>query len=141
VRQNIEVTIAETGATVGCHDVTGTVEGDERQLVQLFQNLVENGIKYSDDQPHVEVSVTRNDDVLECRVADDGIGIAPDQREQIFEVFQRLHTPEEFDGTGIGLSICQKIVDRHGGDITVESTVGEGSTFVVTLPTEGGRDE
>jgi len=107
----------------------------------LFQNLVENALKYTDGDPHVDISVTLSDDTIECAVADDGIGMEPSHLDDIFEVFQRLHTREEFDGTGIGLSICRKIVDRHDGEIRVESTPGEGSTFFVTLPVAGEGDE
>jgi PAS domain S-box-containing protein len=137
VLRNLEVTIDEADATVSVPDDAGTVAGDEDQLVQLFQNLVENGIKYSEGDPHVEVSARRRDGIVEYAVTDDGIGMEPDQLDGIFEVFQRLHTREEFDGTGIGLSICRKIVDRHDGEIRVESSPGAGTTFYVTLP-EGG---
>jgi PAS domain S-box-containing protein len=136
IQRNLTVTIDETSATVDVPADPGTVMGDENQLVQLFQNLVENGIKYSEDDRRVDVSAERRDGVLEYAVADNGIGMELDQRDGIFEVFQRLHTREEFEGTGIGLSICRKIVDRHDGDIRVESTPGTGSTFYVTLPTE-----
>ncbi|WP_299267999.1 PAS domain S-box protein [Halorientalis sp.] len=138
VTRNLSVTIEEADATVDVpeDEAAGTVVGDQSQLVQLFQNLVENGIKYSEDDPRVEVSVERNDEALEFAVTDNGIGIAPDQVEDIFEVFQRLHTRAEFEGTGIGLSLCQKIVDRHGGDIRVESSLDTGSIFFITLPVE-----
>ena len=112
------------------------------QLTQLFQNLVENAVKYSEGEPHVDISVTRTDgEAIEYAVSDNGIGMDPSQLDDIFEVFQRLHTREEFDGTGIGLSICRKIVDRHDGALRVESVPGEGSTFFVTLPVAGERDE
>ncbi|MFB6188438.1 MAG: PAS domain S-box protein, partial [Halapricum sp.] len=136
VTRNLERTIDEAGATFDVPEDAGMVVGDESQLVQLFQNLVENGIKYSENQPSVEVSVTHRDGAIEYAVADDGIGMEPDQIDGIFEVFQRLHTREEFAGTGIGLSVCRKIVDRHDGDIRVESTPGRGSTFFITLPVE-----
>ena len=142
VTRNLEVTIDERGATVDLPDSPGYVTGDPSQLVQLFQNLVENGIKYSDGDPKVTISVSRSDGgVIEYTVADDGIGMEPEQLEDIFEVFQRLHTREEFEGTGIGLSICRKIVDRHDGELRVESTPGAGSTFFVTLPVAGANDE
>jgi PAS domain S-box-containing protein len=141
VVRNLGVTIEESDATVDVPDDLGTVAGDESQLVQLFQNLVENGIKYSESDPHVAVSVQRRDGFLEYAITDDGIGMDPDQLDSIFEVFQRLHTRKEFDGTGIGLSICRKIVDRHDGEIRVESTPGDGSTFSVTLPESGETDE
>jgi PAS domain S-box-containing protein len=137
VTQNLEVTIDEREATVVSPDSAGTVVGDESQLVQLFQNLVENGIKYSETDPRVEISMQHRDGIVEYAIADEGIGMDPEQSDGIFEVFQRLHTRAEFDGTGIGLSICRKIVDRHEGDIRVESTPGVGSTFVVTVPADG----
>jgi PAS domain S-box-containing protein len=142
VTHNLGATIDETGATVDLPESPGRVVGDTNQLVQLFQNLVENGIKYSDGEPGVDISVTRIDDnTLEYAVTDDGIGMNPDKLDDIFEVFQRLHTREEFEGTGIGLSVCRKIVDRHDGGIRVESSPGDGSTFYVTLPVAGESDE
>jgi signal transduction histidine kinase len=133
--QNLGVTIEEADARVSVPDSPGHILGDTSQLVQLFQNLIENGIKYSNGSPHVDLSVTRSDEnIIEYAVTDDGIGMNTNQLDDIFEVFQRLHTREEFDGTGIGLSICQKIVDRHNGEIRVESAPGEGSTFFVALP-------
>ena len=141
VTRNLEVTIEEADATLELPDAAGHIVGDTSQLVQLFQNLVENAIKYSEGNPHVDISVIRSDDIVEYAVADDGIGIDPGQLDDIFEVFQRLHTRAEFDGTGIGLSLCEKIVDRHGGEIRVESTPGEGSTFFVTLPVAGESRE
>ena len=142
VTHNLGATIDESDAAVELPGSPGRVVGDTSQLVQLFQNLVENGIKYSDGKPSVEVSVARrDDDTVEYAVADDGIGIDPGQLDGIFEVFQRLHTREEFEGTGIGLSVCRKIVDRHDGEIRVESSPGEGSTFFVTLPVAGESDE
>jgi light-regulated signal transduction histidine kinase (bacteriophytochrome) len=142
VTHNLGATIDETGATVDLPESPGRVVGDTNQLVQLFQNLVENGIKYSDGEPSVDISVTRIDDsTLEYAVTDDGIGMNPDKLDDIFEVFQRLHTREEFEGTGIGLSVCRKIVDRHDGGIRVESSPGDGSTFYVTLPVAGESDE
>lgn len=137
VTQNLGATIEETNATVSLPTDAGTVVGDERQLVQLFQNLVENALKYSEGAPQIDISATHRDSVVEYAVADDGIGMDPDQLADIFEVFQRLHTREEFTGTGIGLAIARKIVDRHEGDIRAESTPGEGSTFSVTLPAGG----
>lgn len=142
VTQNLEVTISESGATVDLPASPAPIPGDVSQLTQLFQNLVENAVKYSEGEPHVDISVTRTDgEAIEYAVSDNGIGMDPSQLDDIFEVFQRLHTREEFDGTGIGLSICRKIVDRHDGALRVESVPGEGSTFFVTLPVAGERDE
>jgi PAS domain S-box-containing protein len=136
VTDSLGVKIAETDATVSTPSTAATVEGDPSQLAQLFQNLVDNGIKYNRNQPEIDISAHRHDGTVSIEVTDNGIGMDPDQTDGIFEVFQRLHTREEFEGTGIGLSICRKIVDRHGGDIEVESQPGEGSTFTITLPEE-----
>ncbi|EMA08932.1 PAS domain S-box protein [Haloarcula marismortui] len=142
VARNLEVNIEESGAVVNVPDAGGHVVGDTNQLVQLFQNLVENGIKYSEETPHVDISVVRSDDdTVEYAVSDDGIGMEPSQLDDIFEVFQRLHTREEISGTGIGLSMCRKIVDRHSGQIRVKSAPDEGSTFFVTLPAAGDEHE
>ncbi|WP_136716515.1 PAS domain S-box protein [Halorientalis salina] len=140
VTRNLELTIAETSATVETPASDTTVLGDSHQLVQLFQNLVENAIKYSDGEPYVDISIEHHGDELTVLVADDGIGMEPDQLDEIFEVFQRLHTREEYDGTGIGLALCRKIVDRHNGEIHAESEPGVGSTFSVTLPVGGDVD-
>ena len=131
--ENLHVAVEETDATVEVGDLP-TVPGDENQLLQLFQNLVENAIKYrGDDPPTIEISAERLDGAWRFSVADDGIGMEPDDTERIFEIFNRLHGVGEYDGTGIGLSLCQRIVERHGGEIRVESEPGEGSTFSFTL--------
>jgi PAS domain S-box-containing protein len=132
--QDLTVTIEETGAVVSTPTADLTVSGDESQLSQLFRNLVGNGIKYNDDQPRVDISATPQDEMVQFEVTDNGIGMDPDQTDDIFEVFQRLHTRDEFDGTGIGLSVCRKIVDRHGGEIRVDSEPSVGTTVTVTLP-------
>ena len=139
VTDSLDVKIAETDATVSTPTTELAVLGDQNQLTQLFQNLVDNGIKYNTGTPTVDISVTRDDEMITFTVTDNGIGMEADQTEDIFEVFQRLHTGVEFEGTGIGLSICRKIVDRHDGDIRVDSTPGDGTTFIVTLPV--ARDE
>ncbi|WP_253737547.1 PAS domain S-box protein [Halohasta salina] len=140
VTDSLGVKIAETDAAVSTPTTEATVMGDPSQLAQLFQNLIDNGIKYNRGHPEVDISVRSHDGMVTVDVSDNGIGIEADQRDGIFEVFQRLHTREEFDGTGIGLSICRKIVDRHGGDIEVNSQPGEGSTFTIMLPEGGGID-
>lgn len=112
-----------------------TVPGDASQLLQLFQNLVSNGLKYSDpDKGEVRVAATECDDTWQISVADNGIGIAPEYHQSIFEIFKRLHGYGEYAGTGIGLALCKKIVDRHGGKVWVESRLGDGSRFYVALP-------
>ncbi|WP_280585813.1 PAS domain S-box protein [Halorubrum sp. Boch-26] len=141
VTASLDVKITETDATVSLPATEATVFGDANQLSQLFQNLVENGIKYNTEQPEIDISVSHHDGMVTFDVADNGIGMEADQIDEIFEVFQRLHTREEFEGTGIGLSICRKIVDRHGGEITVESRPREGSTFRISLPTGADTNE
>jgi light-regulated signal transduction histidine kinase (bacteriophytochrome) len=111
------------------------VMADDMQLTQLFQNLVGNAIKYQGPGiPHIHISAARNmEKKWVFSVKDSGLGIDPQYFEKIFGMFQRLHKREEFAGTGIGLAICKKIVERHGGTISVESQPGQGSTFRFTL--------
>jgi len=135
---NLEVAIQENRALV-THDALPTVMADRPQWIQLFQNLIENAIKFrGKEPPRVHVSASRNGNGWIFSVRDNGIGIAPEYSKRIFTIFQRLHGREEYPGTGIGLALCQKIVERHGGHIWVESQVGEGATFYFTLPNEGG---
>ena len=102
---------------------------------QVFLNLVDNALEYSgDEQPQVDVRADRRGDDWVISVSDNGIGIDPEATDQVFEVFERLHTRDEYEGTGIGLALCMRIVERHGGRIWVESESGGGSTFSCTLP-------
>ena len=134
---NLRVTIEESGAVV-THDSLPTVMADSLQLGQLFQNLIGNAIKFrGDERPRIHISARRNDNGWTFSVRDNGIGIAPEFRKRIFIIFQRLHGPQQYPGTGIGLAVCKKIVERHGGRIWVESEPGKGSTFYFTLPKEG----
>lgn len=133
VIQLLSPAIAESNAVVTA-DPLPAVVGDPDQLLRLFQNLIGNGIKFCRSQPQVHVSaVQRGDECVFC-VKDNGIGINPDYYERIFEVFRRLHGLDEFGGTGIGLAICKKIVERHGGRIWVESMPDRGSSFYFSLP-------
>ena len=134
VLSNLSQAIQESKAIV-THDPLPTVKADRIQLLQVFQNLISNGIKYrSQRTPKIHVGVEdRGNDWLFI-VRDNGIGIAPQYAERIFRIFQRLHTRKEYSGTGIGLAICKKIIERHGGRIWVESELEEGSTFNFTLP-------
>jgi light-regulated signal transduction histidine kinase (bacteriophytochrome) len=127
-------TIEEAGAEV-THDPLPTVMADEAQLAQVFQNLISNAIKFrrEDVPPRVHISARRQDDQWRFSIADNGIGVDPEQADRIFEVFQRLHTRDEYEGTGIGLALCERILERHNGRIWVESEPGEGSTFYFTL--------
>jgi signal transduction histidine kinase len=111
------------------------LKADRAQLLQLFQNLIDNAIKYCpNDTPAVHIAADRAGRTWTFSLKDNGIGIAPENFERIFEIFKRLHTHEEYPGTGIGLALCKKIVERHGGSIWVESDVGQGTTFYFTLP-------
>jgi len=131
---NLRAPIGDSGALV-THDPLPTVLADEMQLIQLFQNLVGNAIKYqSPGVPVIHVSAAMNvEKKWIFSIRDNGLGIDPQYFEKIFGMFQRLHKREEFAGTGIGLAICKKIVERHGGNISVESQPGHGSTFRFTL--------
>jgi signal transduction histidine kinase len=143
---NLQIAIEESSATV-THDPLPAVLADEGQLVQVFQNLIGNAVKFHGVEPpcvHISVHAHPLPPVGEGRgegwefsVRDNGIGIEPKQFERIFTVFQRLHTQTEYPGSGIGLAICKKIVERHGGRIWVESQPGQGSTFYFTLPAAG----
>jgi PAS domain S-box-containing protein len=125
--------IGDAGATV-VYDDLPTINCDATQLGQLFQNLVANALKFrSEDPPKIRVSAEGRDGEWVFSVRDNGIGIAPDYFEQIFLIFQRLHNRSEYAGTGIGLAVCKKIVERHGGRIWVDSEHGKGSTFHFTL--------
>ncbi|MFH0920629.1 MAG: ATP-binding protein [Fibrobacterota bacterium] len=132
--KNLEIAIAEKQAQVIGHPLP-TVMADQNQLVQLFQNLIGNAIKFCKEKtPEVHVSAKPENKHWLFSVKDNGIGIAPEQRERIFQIFQRLHTREEYEGTGIGLAVCKKIVERHDGTIWVESEPGKGTTFLFTIP-------
>ncbi|NHN47138.1 PAS domain S-box protein [Halostella sp. JP-L12] len=134
VRADLQLQIAESGAEIEADELP-RVRGDESQLHQLFQNLLSNAIEYSGDgPPRVSVSAERTGGRWVISVSDDGIGIDPDDADRIFEVFQRLHARDEYEGTGIGLALCKRIVERHGGDIWVDSHPGDGATFSFTLP-------
>ena len=137
---NLKTTIEENHAVV-THDVLPALMADSSQLVQLFQNLVGNAIKFhGDERPEVHIGAERNGTQWIFSVRDNGIGIDPKYFERIFVIFQRLHGRKEYPGTGIGLTICRKIVDRHKGRIWVESQSGQGATFHFTIPDgEGGK--
>ena len=157
---NLQVAIGERGAVI-THDSLPTVMADHLQLTQLFQNLIDNASKFhGDEPPHIHVSCKS---IEECKVQngelksqirnpkskiekgwvfsvhDNGIGIAPEYADRIFVIFQRLHDREKYPGTGIGLAVCKKIVERHGGSIWVEPEPGKGATFYFTIPAKGDQ--
>jgi len=126
--------IQDTGAVVTASELP-TIIADAAQLIQLFQNLIGNGIKYHGEQPpQIHVSAQRRGSEWCFVVTDNGIGMEPRHSQRIFEIFRRLHTQQEYPGTGIGLAICQRIVHRHGGSIWVESQPRIGSSFYFTIP-------
>jgi light-regulated signal transduction histidine kinase (bacteriophytochrome) len=131
---DLELRIRTSNARV-TFDSLPLVQADDVQLGQLFQNLIGNAIKYRGAAPPaVHVSAERESTGWRFSVADNGIGMEKQYLQQIFEIFQRLHGIGEYEGTGIGLAVCKKIVERHGGRIWAESELGRGSTFFFTLP-------
>ncbi len=135
VLYNLNAAIKENNVTV-THDKLPVVVADESQLIQLFQNLISNAIKFKKDDecPIIHISAYKGKNEYIFSVADNGIGIEPQYFNRIFEVFKRLHTSVEYEGTGIGLSISKRIIERHGGKMWVESESGNGSTFYFTIP-------
>jgi two-component system NtrC family sensor kinase len=143
VLANLQSSLHDAGAEVAIGELP-IVVGDRMQLVQLLQNLVSNAITYRSDQPpKIQIEARRHGTYWELSVRDNGIGIAPEHHQQIFEIFKRLHSRDRYPGTGIGLAVCKKIVQRHGGQITVYSRLGAGSDFRFTIPapTEETPDE
>jgi PAS domain S-box-containing protein len=135
VLHNLAIPIQENNVTIS-HDSLPTVFVDKNQMVQVFQNLINNAIKFhGQNTPNIYISAQKDDQKWKFAVKDNGIGIEPKHQKQIFKVFKRLHTREEYPGTGIGLSITQKIIIHHGGQIWVESELGKGTTFFFTIPT------
>ncbi|MCB0168751.1 MAG: ATPase, partial [Anaerolineae bacterium] len=131
---NLQVTIEQSQATVA-YDSLPTLVVDPTQMTQLLQNLIGNAIKFCGDAlPEVRISAQKQADHWLFSVRDNGIGIPPAQQDRIFMIFQRLHGRGEYPGTGIGLAICKKIVERHGGVIWVESAPDQGSIFYFTIP-------
>ncbi|KIM00528.1 Phytochrome two-component sensor histidine kinase Cyanobacterial phytochrome B [Paramagnetospirillum magnetotacticum MS-1] len=135
---NLGMTIKDNSATITTDDVIypSWVLGDPTQIMRLFQNLIGNSLKYRkpDSDPVIQIGGRPLDGYWQFSIGDNGIGIASEYFERVFGIFQRLHTREKYDGTGIGLAVCKKIIERHRGRIWVESIPGEGSTFHFTLP-------
>lgn len=136
---NLKIRLDESQAVVEISEMP-ILSVDSMQMTQLFQNLISNALKYSHPGvvPHITINAARRKNSWEFTVADNGIGIDKRHFTRIFQVFQRLHTRAEFTGTGVGLAICSKIVDRHHGKIWVESKTGKGSAFIFTLPLKEG---
>jgi PAS domain S-box-containing protein len=133
VSANLEVAIAESGAVITC-DALPEVMADASQLCQLLQNLLSNAIKFHGETPlQIHISARREENTWLFSIRDNGMGIEPQYFERIFVIFQRLHTRDEYPGTGIGLAVCKKIVERHGGRIWLESEEGKGTTFFFTI--------
>ncbi|WP_414469115.1 sensor histidine kinase [Methanobacterium sp. ACI-7] len=134
---NLKVAINENNAYI-TYDPLPTVSVDDKQLSRVFQNLILNGIKFKreDENPKIHISAKRENNEYIFSVSDNGIGIEEKYYDRIFTIFQRLHTRDEYEGTGIGLAIVKRIIERHGGRIWVESEVGKGSIFYFTLPIE-----
>ena len=131
---NLKVAIDESHAVV-THDPLPIVTGDATQLTQLLQNLIGNAIKFrADKSPQIHFGVSRRGGDWHFSIRDNGIGIEQKYFDRIFVIFQRLHSRQDYPGTGIGLALCKKIVERHGGRIWVESTEGKGTTFYFQLP-------
>ena len=139
--QNLRVTIEESGASVDW-DQLPEVWVDQTQFIQLFQNLVGNAIKFRQKETAPQIYISAEDSGAEWlfSVKDNGIGIDPRHADRVFQIFQRLHTRAEYPGTGIGLAVCQKVVERHGGKIWVESEPGAGSNFRFTIPKHGRKE-
>ena len=135
VLKDLEASIQENKAKVKV-DILPVVKGNEVELNLLFQNLISNAIKFKklEVEPEIKITVSENNDEYIFKVIDNGIGIEPIYHEKIFTIFQRLHSMEVYDGSGIGLSICKKIVALHKGKIGVKSKLNEGSTFYFTIP-------
>ncbi|MCL3781300.1 PAS domain-containing protein [Prolixibacteraceae bacterium JC049] len=131
---NLKHSIEENTAII-TNDELPLIKGDEIQLMRVFQNLISNGIKFKGNiPPAIHIGCQRKDKFYEFSISDNGIGINPKFKEKIFIIFQRLNTREEYPGTGIGLAICKRIINRHKGKIWVESELEQGSTFYFTLP-------
>jgi PAS domain S-box-containing protein len=140
VLANLRISIQDCHAEV-THDPLPVVMADPTQLIQIFQNLIGNGLKFGkDERPLIHVSAEQADGSWLFLVRDNGIGMDPQYADRIFVIFQRLHGRDEYPGTGIGLAICKKIVERHGGRIWVESELGAGTTFYFTIPAKESQE-
>ncbi len=136
---NLEVSIEESGADIKAYDLP-TVNGDPSQLIRLFQNLIGNAIKFKGEKPlKISIKSTWKKNKWVISISDNGIGIDTQYTKRIFDIFQTLHPKDKYPGTGIGLAITKRIIERHGGNIWVESEIGKGSVFYFTLPKVKGQ--
>lgn len=136
VKLNLTTQVEEAAAEIRIEKLP-VVLGDRTLLLQLFQNLVSNSIKFrSEATPVIDVGYTRHEDGYAFSVSDNGIGLDPRHHDRVFEVFNTLNPRGQFEGNGVGLSICKKVVERHGGNIWVESELGRGTSFWFTLPAQ-----
>lgn len=136
---NLRGAIEKSGAVVTNSNLP-MIKADKYQLIQLFQNLIDNAIKFSSNEPpRVHVGAKKKGKEWLFSVQDNGIGIDPQYAKRIFMIFQRLHEKKKYPGTGVGLAICKRIVERHSGRIWEESEPGKGSTFFFTIPRKGGK--
>ena len=134
--QNLGVAVRKSRADISS-DSLPVVQADKSQMVRVFQNLIGNAIKFQgDERPRIRVSCAEGEECWTVSIRDNGIGIAPEFHKRIFQVFQRLHSSDRYGGSGIGLAVCQRIIERHGGRITVDSAEGKGSVFSFTIPRE-----
>jgi len=139
VLADLAFTIQSSGADVVVQENLPTIWGDPIHLQVMFKNLISNGIRYNKSEPpRIEILWELQEPFVRLEVADNGLGIDPKYHVRIFELFERLVTQEEYEGTGAGLAICKKVAEQHGGTIWIESMVGGGSRFMVTLPIHPG---
>ena len=139
VKLDMNEAVSQSGASIQCTELPSLCV-DPVQMAQVFQNLILNAIKFrSDKKPEICISADKTDEKWLISVKDNGIGIEPDFYEKVFDIFRRLHPIGEYEGAGIGLAICKRIIERHGGTIWVESNQDEGSTFFFTLPIDQAK--
>jgi light-regulated signal transduction histidine kinase (bacteriophytochrome) len=133
VLQNLSLRISERNALIYKTDLP-VLYADENQMIQLIQNLIDNSQKVSNENPKIHISSRSDNYEHIISVTDEGVGISEEYHERVFKIFQRLVTRQEYEGTGIGLAICKRIVERHGGKIWIDSKPGKGSTFHFSIP-------
>jgi len=140
VMDNLKLAIEETNAEV-THDLLPKVMADSSQIGRILQNLISNALKFHDGvPPQIDLKVRQEQNEWIFSVTDNGIGIRPQDQQRIFVIFQRLHTFQEYPGSGMGLAVCKRILERHGGRIWVSSEPGAGSTFYFSLPVASGQN-